>query len=75
LKIGEWLVVLRGNNLAPLYLAIEKRTLARVRAQPDLAEDQKCELDTFVTSLRFTEPPAGGMGAKGRKQIELDLGG
>ena len=37
LKIGEWLVVLRGNNLAPLYLAIEKRTLARVRAQPDLA--------------------------------------
>ena len=75
LKIGEWLIVLRGNNLAPLYLAIEKRTLARVRAQPDLAEDREREMDTFVTSLRFTELPAGGIGAKGRKQIELDLGG
>ena len=75
LKIGEWLIVLRGNNLAPLYLAIEKRTLARVRAQPDMAEDREREMDTFVTSLSFTEPPAGGMGAKGRKQIELDLGG
>jgi hypothetical protein len=75
LKIGEWLVVIRGNNLGPLYLAIEKRTLARVRAQPDMAEDREREMDTFVTSLRFTELPAGGIGAKGRKQIELDLGG
>ena len=75
LKIGEWIIVLRGNNLAPLYLAIEKRTLARVRAQPDMAEDREREMDTFVTSLRFTELPAGGIGAKGRKQIELDLGG
>ena len=74
-KIGEWLVVLRGNNLAPLYLAIEKRTLARVRAQPDMAQDREREMDTFVTDLRFTELPAGGIGAKGRKQIELDLGG
>ena len=75
LKIGEWLIVLRGNNLGPLYLAIEKRTLARVRAQPDMAQDNERELDTFVTSLRFTELPSGGIGAKGRKQIELDLGG
>jgi hypothetical protein len=75
LKIGEWIIVLRGNNLAPLYLAIEKRTLVRVRAQPDMAEDREREMDTFVTSLRFTEPPAGGIGAKGRKQIELNLGG
>jgi hypothetical protein len=73
LKIGEWLVVIRGNNLGLLYLAIEKRTLARVRAQPDMAQDREREMDTFVTSLRFTELPAGGMGAKGRKQIELDL--
>ena len=41
LKIGEWIIVLRGNNLGPLYLAIEKRTLARVRAQPDMAEDRE----------------------------------
>ena len=75
LKIGEWLIVLRGNNLAPLYLAIEKRTLARVRAQPDMAEDREREMDTFVTNLSFTEPPAGGIEAKGRKQIELDLSG
>jgi hypothetical protein len=75
MKIGEWIVVMYGHNLGPLYLAIVERTLVRVRAQPDLAGDQKCELDTFVTSLRFTEPPSGGMGAKGRKQIELGLGG
>ena len=75
LKIGEWLVVIRGNNLGPLYLAIEKGTLARVRAQTDMVGDREREMDTFVTSLRFTELPAGGMGAKGRKQIELDLGG
>jgi len=75
LKIGEWLIVLRGNNLGPLYLAIEKGTLARVRAQTDMVGDREREMDTFVTSLRFTELPAGGMGAKGRKQIELDLGG
>ena len=75
IKIGEWVVVMNGQNLGPLYLAIEERTLVRVRAQPDLADDKKSELDTFVTSLRFTEPPSGGMGSKGRKQIELDLGG
>ena len=75
LKIGEWIIVLRGNNLAPLYLAIEKRTLARVRAQPDMAGDREREMDTFLISLSFTEPPAGGIGSKGRKQIELDLGG
>ena len=75
MKIGEWIVVMHGQNLGPLYLAIEERTLVRVRAQPGLAEDQKCELDTFVTSLRFTELPSGGMGPKGRKQIELDPGG
>jgi hypothetical protein len=75
IRIGEWIVVMHGQNLGPLDLAMEKRTLARVRAQPDLAGDQKYEMDTFVISLRFTEPPVGGIGAKGRKQIELDLGG
>ena len=37
IKIGEWVVVMNGQNLGPLYLAIEERTLVRVRAQPDLA--------------------------------------
>jgi hypothetical protein len=43
--------------------------------QPDMAQDREREMDTFVTDLRFTELPTGGIGAKGRKQIELDLGG
>lgn len=73
IEIGEWLVVLRGHNLGPLFLAIEEHTLIRVRAQPELGQDRDREADTFVTELRFTKPPAGGIGGKRRGQIELDL--
>jgi len=73
IEIGEWLVVLRGHNLGPLFVAIEDRTLMRVRVQSGLEQDRDREADTFVTELRFTKPPAGGIGGKRRGQIELDL--
>jgi len=73
-EIGDWLVVINGHNLAPLFLAIEDHTLARIRAQPDLKQDREREIDTFVTEIRFTKPPAGNSG-KRRGQIEFDLGG
>ena len=60
MEIGEWLVILRGHNLAPLFLAIEDHTLMRVRAQPDLAQEREREADTFVVELCFSKPPPKG---------------
>ena len=75
IEIGEWVVVMRGHNLGPLYLALEDRSLLRVRAQPAFGEDSEREHDTFVTELRLTKPPASGGTVKRRGQTELDLGG
>ncbi|MBL9188345.1 MAG: hypothetical protein JNK23_12745 [Opitutaceae bacterium] len=58
IEIGGWLVVIRGHNLGPLFLAVEDHSLLRLRAQPELGEDRDREMDTFATELRFTEPPA-----------------
>ncbi len=75
IEIGEWVVVMRGHNLEPLYLALEDRSLLRVRAQPALGQDREREQDTFVTELRLTKSPAGSSAIKRRGQTELDLGG
>ena len=71
-EIGDWFIVISGQNLGPLFLAIEDRTLARVRAQPRLREDREREFDTFATEIRFTKAP---MKSSGRQpgQIEFDL--
>lgn len=74
MEIGDWLVVIRGHNLGSLFQAIEDHTLTRVRAQPELDQDQEREIDTFATEIRFLRAPAGVFGAKGRGQIEFDLG-
>ncbi len=74
IEIGEWLMVIRGHNLAPLYVAIEEKTLLRVRAQPELERDREREIDTYVTEVRFTKPPPGGLGVKRGGQVEFDLG-
>ncbi|MEO6569637.1 MAG: hypothetical protein ABIO94_12800 [Opitutaceae bacterium] len=74
IDIGGWLVVMRGHNLGPLFLAIEEHMLVRVRAQPELGQDREREMDTFVTELRFTKPPPGGFGGKRGGQGEFDLG-
>jgi hypothetical protein len=74
MEIGDWLVIISGHNLAPVFLAIEDHTLMRLRAQPELGDDREREIDTFATEIRFTKPPAAN-GAKRRGQIEFDLGG
>ena len=74
MEIGDWLVIISGHNLAPIFMAIEDHTLMRLRAQPELGDDREREIDTFATEIRFTKPPAGN-GAKRRGQIEFDLGG
>ncbi len=54
-KIGGWVVVIRGHNLGPLFVAMEDHTLTRVRAQPALDGDREREMDTFVTMIRFSK--------------------
>jgi|SRR5580698_7375515 hypothetical protein len=69
-EIGDWLVVIMGNNLGPLFLAIEERTLLRIRAEPNFARAPERACDTFATQIQFLKPPA--MPRKG--QTEFDLG-
>ena len=75
MEIGDWLVVMRGHNLGPLFLAIEDRTLMRVKAQHGFAGDSERTLDTFVTLLKFTKQPSRSPGEMRRGQIEFNLGG
>ena len=65
IEIGGWLIVIRGHNLGPLYLAVEDRSLLRLRAQPELGQDREREMDTFAIDLRFTKPPARAVEAQG----------
>lgn len=74
MEIGDWLVVLSGNNLGPLFEAIEDHSLMRVAAHPGWKDDHERDFDTFVTAIRFLKPPAGTV-AKRRGQIEFDLPG
>ncbi len=73
LEIGDWLVALRGHNLAPLFQAIEEHTLLRVRAQPELGRDRERQIDSFIAEIRFSYPQPGPAGVR-RGQTELPLG-
>lgn len=75
MEIGDWVVFIRGHNLAPLFLAIEDHTLARLRAQPELERDREHEADTFAVEVRFVKPPPGAGADKRRGQIEFELEG
>jgi hypothetical protein len=52
-EIDEWLVVLGGHNLKPLFAKIEGHTLASIRPHPEWANTLDRERDSFVTSIRF----------------------
>lgn len=56
-EIGNYLVVLIGHNLQPLYEALVNQTLKRVEALPAFAKARGNEGDCFVTEIRFTVPP------------------
>lgn len=73
-EIGEWVVLLNGYNLDPLFAAIEEHTLLRVRAQPELAQDGERESDCFVTCVRFTRSPKLGLQAKRKNTPQMELG-
>jgi hypothetical protein len=71
MEIAEWCVVIRGHNLGPLFRSIEERTLQRIRAMPELAENIACEADTFATEIRFLVSANKGISTSG--QVELRL--
>ena len=72
-EIGDWLIVISGYNLAPLFAALEEQTLVRVRAQPELKLDRERESDTFATAIRFLKAPVGNRTALAGGQVELGL--
>lgn len=69
--IGDWMVILRGHNVAPLYAAIEDHTLMRVVALPQYEEQAAHADDSFVTEIRFIEAPTPAK--KGQRQMDLGL--
>ena len=71
-EIGDSLIIISGQNLGPLFLANEDRTLTRIRAQPRLREDRERQFDTFATEIRFLKS-AQRIGNR-PQQIELGLG-
>ncbi len=70
-EIGDWIVVIRGHNLAALFVAIEEHTLVRLRAQPDLAKDRERQIDSFAIEIRFEAPVPK---ARRKPGDQLDLG-
>jgi hypothetical protein len=46
LAIGDWLIVISGHNIDPLYTAIDDHTLSRVRAHPEFADDRMHDDDS-----------------------------
>lgn len=72
-EIGNWLVLIRGYNLGPLFQAIEERTLIRLRAQPGLEGDPDHANDSFATEIRFVRAPSAPSPQPGG-QMGLGLG-
>jgi hypothetical protein len=69
--IGDWLVVLRGHNVAPLYAAIEDHSLMRVSALPEYDGQAGHDDDSFVTEIRFLKAPTPQK--KGQRQLDLGV--
>ncbi|HEY0946539.1 MAG TPA: hypothetical protein VGD81_14775 [Opitutaceae bacterium] len=74
LEIGDLIVVINGYNLGPLFVAIEEKTLLRIRAHPELAQERGRDEDTFATSIGFIKPLAIAISTKRSKSSQMDLG-
>jgi hypothetical protein len=57
IEVGDWLVVVRGHNLA----------------QPELQADREHEADTFAVEIRFTKPlTCMERNRRGQIELDLD---
>jgi hypothetical protein len=55
MEIDEWLVVLKGHNLEPLFRAINEQKIVTIEARPECEGDPKHAADTFVTRVQFAK--------------------
>lgn len=69
MTIGNWVVVIIGHNISPLYTAIEDHKLTRVCARADFDRKTDHHDDSFATEIRFLR--VRDSGKKG--QTELDI--
>jgi hypothetical protein len=74
MDIGDCVVVIRGQNLGPLFQAIEEETLMRIRAQPQLEQEGEREMDTFATEIRFLRAARNAGLKNGQSELNLRLG-
>ena len=70
-EIGDWQVVIGGQNLGALFGAIESARLMRVRAYPDFADDLAHDTDVFATSIRFVHLSSASPKRGHASQLEL----
>lgn len=73
IEIGEWMILLAGHNLGPLFAAVEDQVLIRVKAQPELDQDKEREADSYATDIRFKKTPSKPFSGTSPGQIEIDL--
>ena len=71
IQIGDFVIVITGQNLAPLFLAIEDRTLTRVCAHPEFRQDREREIDTFAVEIRFITAAPELVKRRGQSELEL----
>jgi len=55
--VGDWMIILRGKHLDPLFGVIANQTLTCVRAHPNLSGEREREGDTFVEGIEFKALP------------------
>lgn len=72
-EIGDWIVIVRGPNLSPLFQAIEEHALLRVCAHPELGEGETPFVDTFALEIRLFGPTAEPFGKVHPGQTEFKL--
>lgn len=73
IEIGDWIVLITGYNLGPLFLAIEEQTLIRLRAFPEFATASGDE--SVATEIRFLRPAPPQLNLPGQgSQLGLGIG-
>ena len=74
-EIDEWMILIHGHKLAPLFEAIEEQTLKSVGVHPEWKNDAQYELHTFATEIRFVRLSSLAPVSKRRPadQLKFDL--
>lgn len=76
IEIDEWVVLLKGHNLAPLFAAIQAQTLKEIGVHPEWENEPTRANDTFATKIQFAKLAAFAPPPKQRapSQMQMRLG-